>query len=67
MPLTPDIERARALVEITALLGKADVIARRALPNMEFHVHGWDNAKPGSTATVRPRTLCEGITLQEHP
>lgn len=64
MPLTPDLERAHALVEIAALLKKADQIRERHLRDMQIHVQGWNNEHPGSIATVRPLSFCEGVTLQ---
>lgn len=64
MALTPDMQRAHALVDVAALLKKADMIRDRHLPDMEIHVYGWNNACPGDTATVRPRTLCEGVKLE---
>lgn len=62
--LTPDIERAHALVDIAALLKKADQIRERHLKDMEIHVNGWDNAHPGQIATVRPLTFCDGVRLE---
>jgi hypothetical protein len=64
MALTPDIQRAHALVEVAALLKKADIIRERHLRDMEIHVSGWVDGQPGSIATVRPRTFCEGVTLE---
>ena len=64
MALTPDIQRAAALVDIAALLKKADSIRDRHCRDLEIHVHGWVNGQPGSTATVRPQSFTDGITLE---
>lgn len=64
MPLTPDIERACALVEIAALLKKADIIRERALKDTQIHVKGFVDGQPGSIASVRPLSFCDGITLE---
>lgn len=63
--LTPDIERAHALVDIAALLKKADIIRARHLRDMEIHVTGFDNDKPGEITTVRPSTFCEHVRLEQ--
>jgi len=65
--LTPDMERANALVDVQSLLAKADLILQRKLPDLDIHVHGWDNGRPGSTATVRPRAFSEGVQLRPKP
>lgn len=67
MALTPDIERAHALVEIAALLKKADVIRERKVPDLEIHVRGWNNDQPGEFATVRPQSFTDGIELVAVP
>lgn len=67
MALTPDIQRAHALVEVECLVKKIDAIMTRTLGDMEIHVHGWDNQSPGSFAAVRPRTLEEGLRLEPRP
>lgn len=64
MALTPDIQRSHALVEIAALLKKADMIRERHLRDLEINVTGWNNAQPGEIATVRPQTFCDGVTLE---
>ena len=64
MALTPDIERAHALVEVAALLKKADIIRERHLKDMQIHVTGWNNAQPGDIAVVRPQSLCDGVRLE---
>jgi hypothetical protein len=63
--LTPDMERAHALVDIAALLKKADMIRDRHLGGMEIHVKGWQDGVPGKIATVRPVSFCDGVTLAE--
>jgi hypothetical protein len=64
MSLTPDIDRAHALVEIASLLKKADIIRDRRLRGMEIHVTGWNNERPGDIATVRPQSFCDGVRLE---
>lgn len=67
MGLTPDILRAHALVEVESLIKKIDVIMSKTLGDLEIHVHGWHNGRPGECAIVRPRTLEEGFRLESRP
>jgi hypothetical protein len=64
MLLTPDIERAKALVDMAALLKKADIIRERYFKDRPIHVTGFDVADRGVIRTVRPLTFCEGIRLE---
>ncbi len=63
--LTPDMDRHHALVDIAALLKKADMIRARHLNGMEIHVTGWRDGAAGEIATVRPSTFCDGVKLVE--
>jgi hypothetical protein len=63
MALTPDIERAHAIVEIASLLAKVDIIRKRKLRDVEIHVTGWNNDQPGNVATVRVESFTDGIKL----
>lgn len=64
MPLTADIERAKALVDMAALLKKADIIRERYFKDRPIHVTGFDIDERGKIRTVRPLTFCEGVTLE---
>lgn len=63
MALTPDIERANALVELAALLKKADNIRERYFKSDPIHVTGFDVVIEGQIRTVRPLTFCDGVRL----
>jgi hypothetical protein len=65
MPLTPDMERALAKVEIASLLKKADTLRERWFKGAAIHVKGFDVAEQGVIRTVRPLSLCDGVTLEE--
>jgi hypothetical protein len=64
MPLTADIERAHALVELAALLKKADIIRERYFKDRPIHVTGFDIGDQGVLRTVRPMTFCESVRLE---
>lgn len=64
MTLTPDIERAKALVDLAALLKKADIIRERYFKDRPIHVTGFDTEERGKIRTVRPLTFCEGVRLE---
>lgn len=64
MALTPDIERAKALVEVASLLAKADIIRERYFKDRPIHVTGFDVAHQGTIRTVRPLSFCDGVTLE---
>lgn len=63
MPLTPDIERANALVDIAAMLKKCDNIREKYFRDVPIHVTGFDIELEGRIRTVRPMTFCEGVRL----
>lgn len=64
MALTPDIERANALVDLAALLKKADNIRERYFKDRPIHVTGFDTSCEGRIRTVRPLTFCDGVKLE---
>jgi hypothetical protein len=64
MPLTPDIQRAHALVELAALLKKADIIRERHFRDRPIHVTGFDIEREGRIRTVRPMSFCDGVRLE---
>lgn len=65
MPLTPDIERSIAMVELASLMKKADVIRERYFKDRPILVKGFDTAHEGVIATVRPFSFCDGVSLGE--
>lgn len=62
--LTPDIERAHALVDLAALLKKADTIRNKYFRDRPIHVTGFDVEEEGKIRTVRPMSFCDGVTLE---
>lgn len=64
MALTPDIERANALVEVAALLLKADNIVRKALPGMQIMVTGFVAAEVGVIKQVRIASFASAVKLE---
>lgn len=63
--LTPDIERANALVDLAALLKKADNIREKYFKDRPILVTGFDVDAAGIIRTVRPLTFCDGVNLEE--
>lgn len=61
--LTQDMDRANALVDLAALLKKADIICKRHLRGTEIHATGWKRDDRGSIGTVRLHSFCDGIKL----
>lgn len=64
MPLTPDLERANALVDLAGHLKKADHIREKYFKDRPIHVTGFDVAEEGQIRTVRPMSFCDGVTLE---